>query len=125
MVLSGAPFFHRRRCRGQIAPGAPHRAPLTGVKKYGMVCGMAIMTHRTTFALDDATVTRIRRLAAQWQVSQAEVIRRVVASTNAAVNPDPVAMLDALHRAGGGLTAEEAESHLTTVRGDRQHWRGR
>ncbi len=40
--------------------------------------GMATMTHRTTFALDDATVTRIRRLAAQWQVSQAEVIRRVV-----------------------------------------------
>lgn len=85
---------------------------------------MATMTHRTTFALDDATVTRIRRLAAQWQASQAEVIRRVVASTDATVNPDLVAMLDTLHRAGGGLTAEDAASYLTTVREGRQHWRG-
>ncbi len=86
---------------------------------------MATMTHRTTFALDDATVTRIRRLAAQWQVSQAEVIRRVVASTDAAATPDPVAMLDALHRAGGGLTAEEATGYLTAVHENRRRWRDR
>ena len=100
-------------------------APSTQLYSDGMYYGMAIMTHRTTFALDDATVTRIRRLAAQWQVSQAEVIRRVVASTDAAANPDPVAMLDALHRAGGGLSAEEAASYLTTVHEDRQQWRSR
>jgi hypothetical protein len=67
-----------------------------------MSYGMASMTHRTTFALDEATVTRIRRLAVQWQVSQAEVIRRVVASTDETVNSHPVAMLSALHRTGGG-----------------------
>jgi putative heme degradation protein len=86
--------------------------------------GMATMTHRTTFALDDATVTRIRRLAAQWQVSQAEVIRRVVAQSDAALNPDPVAMLDALHRAGEGLTAADAASYLTAVREGRKSWSG-
>lgn len=89
-----------------------------------MYYGMATMTHRTTFALDDVTVTRIRRLAAQWQVSQAEVIRRVVAQSDAASNPDPVAMLDALHRAGEGLTAADAASYLTTVREGRKSWRG-
>jgi len=34
---------------------------------------------RATFALDMATVARIRRLAGHWSVSQAEVIRRSVA----------------------------------------------
>ena len=82
------------------------------------------MTHRTTFALDDVTVTRIRRLAAQWQVSQAEVIRRVVAQSDAASNADPVAMLDALHHAGEGLTAADAASYLTVVREGRKGWRG-
>lgn len=89
-----------------------------------MYYGMATMTHRTTFALDDATVTRIRRLAAQWQVSQAEVIRRIVAQTDAATRPDPVAMLESLHRAGEGLTAADAASYLTAVREDRKSWRG-
>ncbi|MEP7382167.1 MAG: ribbon-helix-helix protein, CopG family [Gemmatimonadota bacterium] len=83
------------------------------------------MTHRTTFALDDATVARIRRLAAHWQVSQAEVIRRVVASADATANPDPVAMLEALHRAGEGLTAADAATYLTAVQEDRRRWRGK
>ena len=52
-----------------------------------MYDGMATMTYRTTFSLDKATAMRIRKLAAQWNVSQAEVIRRVVASTDAAANP--------------------------------------
>ena len=91
----------------------------------GMYYGMATMTHRTTFSLDDATVTRIRRLAAEWQVSQAEVIRRVVASTDATAKPDPLSLLDALHRSGGGLTAAEAASYLTAVHEDRKSWRGR
>jgi hypothetical protein len=39
---------------------------------------MKTMTHRTTFALDSTTALRLRRLAAIWQVSQAEVVRRSV-----------------------------------------------
>jgi len=85
---------------------------------------MATMSHRTTFALDEATVTRIRTLAAQWQVSQAEVVRRVVAHGAATTVPDPVAMLAALHREGQGLSATDAASYLDAVREQRQSWRG-
>lgn len=40
--------------------------------------GMSTMTHRTTFALDETTAHRLKRLAARWKVSQAEVVRRSV-----------------------------------------------
>lgn len=36
------------------------------------------MSHRTTFSLDDDTVEALRRLARQWNTSQAGVIRRAV-----------------------------------------------
>lgn len=39
---------------------------------------MGRMTIRATYALDSETDHRIRRLAKQWDVSQAEVIRRSV-----------------------------------------------
>lgn len=84
---------------------------------------MAIMTHRTTFALDEATVARIRALADQWQVSQAEVIRRVIAQT-ATASADPIALLDALESDGAGLSAQRAQSFLAQSREDRSAWRG-
>jgi putative heme degradation protein len=86
---------------------------------------MAIMTHRTTFSLDEGTATRIRELATQWQVSQAEVIRRVVAAAAAPVKPDPIALLAELHQAGDGLNEDTAGSYLADVRKNRQQWRGR
>jgi hypothetical protein len=45
-----------------------------------MVCidGMQTMIHKTNFALDEATALRLKRLAARWKVSQAEVVRRSV-----------------------------------------------
>jgi hypothetical protein len=39
---------------------------------------MGRMTVRATYALDSETDHRIRRLAKQWDVSQAEVVRRSV-----------------------------------------------
>ncbi len=86
---------------------------------------MALMTHRTTFALDRATADRIRSLAAQWGVSQAEVIRRVIAEAAEPEKPDPVATLDALHAAGHGLPPEQAAAYLSDVRRDRKTWRSR
>ena len=85
-----------------------------------MYVAMALMTYRTTFSLDEATATRIRTLAAQWKVSQAEVIRRVVARTDVVANTDPLAMLHALHKSGGGLSAATATSYLAAVRKDRK-----
>jgi hypothetical protein len=92
---------------------------------YGMVYGMAKMTHRATYALDEKTVLRVRELAAVWKVSQAEVIRRAVAGANAPEKPDPLRLLDELHRAGGGLSEEEASAYLDEVYADRKKWRGR
>ncbi len=86
---------------------------------------MAIMTHRTTFSLDATTVQRIRSLASSWNVSQAEVIRRVVARVEGEEHPDPVAMLQQLHQSGEGLTVEQATIYLNEVRDIRHAWRGR
>ncbi len=82
------------------------------------------MVHRSTFALDEVTTRRIRHLAALWEVSQAEVIRRAVAQAESPVaKPDPLALLRELHDSGGGLAATEAEAWLSEVRGDRKPWR--
>jgi predicted transcriptional regulator len=87
-----------------------------------------MMTHRTTFALDGRTATRLKRLASLWQVSQAEVVRRAVAQAESAAvpaKPDPIAMLRDLHVAGRGLRREKAEAYLAEVRADRKRWRGK
>jgi len=83
------------------------------------------MTHRTTFALDDMTAQRLRRLAARWQVSQAEVVRRSVEQAEkqtASEKPDPIAMLKAFH-AKGGLDPARAEKWIAEIREDRKRWR--
>lgn len=53
---------------------------------------MPTMTHRTTFALDEPTAQRLRRLAARWNVSQAEVVRRSVeqAEKHMATSPSDI-----------------------------------
>lgn len=93
-----------------------------------MIDGMAITTHRTTFALDATTAKRLKKLALLWQVSQAEVVRRAIAQAEAATDnqrPDPVAQLRALHRQGAGLSAKAAATYMSTVRQDRKVWRGK
>lgn len=63
-------------------------------RRFKMVCcnGMPTMIHRTTFALDEETAKRLKRLAARWDVSQAEVVRRSVqqAEQSAASSPDDI-----------------------------------
>jgi hypothetical protein len=88
---------------------------------------MATMTHRTSFALDELTAQRIKRLATRWNVSQAEVVRRSVERADAASvpeRPDPVAMLRELFSKGGGIEPQKAESYIAEVYEDRKHWRG-
>ena len=86
------------------------------------------MTHRTTFALDEITAHRLKRLAARWNVSQAEVVRRSVERAEReteTTKPDPIAMLRRLHEKGGGLDRAKANAYLAEVRDDRKHWRGK
>jgi predicted transcriptional regulator len=93
-----------------------------------MVCinGMATMIHRTTFALDETTAQRLKRLAKLWNVSQAEVVRRSVErseQTAQADKRDPVALLQALHARGGGISKAEADRWVAETYADRKHWR--
>jgi predicted transcriptional regulator len=88
--------------------------------------GMPLMTHRTTFALDKKTASRLKRLAARWRVSQAEVVRRSLEQAERGVEaekPDPIAMLRAFH-AKGGLDPAKAKAWAAEIREDRKHWRG-
>ena len=101
--------------------------PLDYSLHYGMYYGMAIMTYRTTFALDKETWRRLKRLSNQWHVSQAEVVRRALSQAeqlNTAEKPNPVEMLKALHAEGKGMVREAGEKYLTELREDRKHWRG-
>lgn len=101
-------------------------AGLTGGTYDGIADGMKAMVHRTTFALDEATVRRLRTLSAVWQVSQAEVVRRSVAmaeETARGIRPDPAVLLLALHESGQGLVRDQAEEYLLECRSDRAAWR--
>lgn len=85
------------------------------------------MTHRTTFALDEATAQRLKRLAVRWDVSQAEVVRRAVEQTenhSGAQSADPSALLKELFATGRGLDVEKGSAYIAEVYDDRKHWRG-
>ena len=118
---------HADRCSLESG-SSPNSATLPLSAYDGIYDGMALMSHRTTFALDQLTAKRLRRLAALWRVSQAEVVRRAVAEAEAtalaASKPDPVALLRELHAAGEGLDIGHAEAYLSEVREERRRWRG-
>ncbi len=87
---------------------------------------MATMTHRTSFALDEATAQRVRRLAARWDVSQAEVVRRSVEQAERAdegSKPDAIALLKQLHAKGGGIDKARADRWIKEIHNDRKRWR--
>ena len=92
---------------------------------YGMCDGMQRMTYRTTFALDQTTSRRLKRLASTWQVSQAEVVRRAVAMAEEATpkEKDPASLLKRIHQSGTGLVRERAEEYLAHTKLDRREWR--
>jgi hypothetical protein len=85
---------------------------------------MATMTHRTTFALDEATMARIKNLSALWKVSQAEVVRRAVSlAQSPAPASSPKVGFEKFLRSGNGLDSRMAGQYLEEVREDRQMWR--
>lgn len=86
---------------------------------------MATMTHRTSFALDERTAQRIKRLATRWNVSQAEVVRRSVERAEEAgqsPKPDPLELLKAYH-AKGGLDQTRADQWIKEIDENRKRWR--
>lgn len=82
------------------------------------------MSHRTTFALDEATIGRLKRLADLWSVSQAEVVRRSVAMAERQARQEELdlpARLEAWY-GKGGLDAERARLWLDEVAQGREEW---
>jgi len=79
---------------GEAAPKATRaiRARTIVLAHIGQKKSMATMSVRATYGLDAETAGLIRRLAATWEVSQAEVIRRSVRMSAASQRPaDPSA----------------------------------
>jgi predicted transcriptional regulator len=80
------------------------------------------MIHRTTFALDETTANRLKRLAARWNVSQAEVVRRSVEkaeqSENQPITPEQriAAARQLRENLKGKTTAEEWMAMIADAR---------
>ena len=86
---------------------------------------MAKITIRSTFALDPETVAALDRLAATWDVSKSEALRRIVQTAaiveEADAASDALAAFEDLHRRLA-LTPEKTEAWIQEVKGLRDGW---
>jgi predicted DNA-binding protein len=84
------------------------------------------MEHRTSFALDEETLARLGRLAALWQTSKAEVVRRAIEKAEREAMADRNGRLTRLkdYQSQGSLVAEAANDYLDQLAQDRSTWRG-
>jgi hypothetical protein len=83
------------------------------------------MSHRTTFALDDLAIQRLKKLSALLRISQAEVIRRALEKLENEPGDtprDPAGALDIYH-AQGGLDRSTAEMMVAEIDESRNYWR--
>jgi hypothetical protein len=82
------------------------------------------MERRTSFALDELTIQRMKRLARTWRVSQAEVVRRAIEQALADDERGRNALLtrlDAYHQRNG-VNAAAADRYLEEVAENRAEW---
>jgi hypothetical protein len=86
--------------------------------------GMAVMEHRTSFALDETTILKLRKLAGIWHVSQAEVVRRAIDKAEAEAKAETDAALGHLraYLARGGIEQDQASAYLDEVAENRADW---
>lgn len=86
---------------------------------------MATMTERATYALDRSTTQAIRELAASWQVSQAEVLRRAVRLAldqhQSNLRPPGPAEVVAHYRAQGELRPRAEAERLAAEQTEQRH----
>lgn len=85
---------------------------------------MSLSKQRTSFALDGETIRLLQRLSGQWNVSQAEVVRRAVRLAAEKERSDPGRLLERLteYRNQGRIEPEEAERYLGEVAAERAGW---
>ncbi len=86
--------------------------------------GMAIMNKRTTFALDEETILRLRKLAAVWHVSQAEVVRKAIKKAEDDFDTEREEKLDRLrmYHKNSGVKSKIADAYLDEVAENRSSW---
>lgn len=86
--------------------------------------GMAKMNRRTTFALDEETMLRLRKLSAIWHVSQAEVVRKAIKNAESEFNKETEKKLDLLrqYHKREGVKTGIADAYLDEVAENRSSW---
>jgi hypothetical protein len=82
------------------------------------------MDRRTSFALDEATILKLRKLADIWKVSQAEVVRRAIERADTEAEAEITSRIERLqaYHSQGGLAADVAEAYLGEVAESRADW---
>jgi hypothetical protein len=83
---------------------------------------MARTAVKATYALDEATVQALERMAQRWAVSKSEALRRAIRTAAAAEAPDGqqhIERLDRLQRTLG-LSAAKAKAWVGSVRAERR-----
>ncbi|MEO8681897.1 MAG: ribbon-helix-helix protein, CopG family [Vicinamibacterales bacterium] len=81
---------------------------------------MALPTVKTTYTVDLETKSALDRLAARWEVSKSEALRRAIRQAAGASRvTDRLAALDALQRRSG-LTRNQVSRWSGHVRDERQ-----
>ncbi len=88
--------------------------------------GMAQMNRRTTFALDEITIQRLKTLSEILHISQAEVVRRAVEQAERDLHQRTQHKIQLLQRyvEKKGISSSEADAYLMQVAKERNHWRG-
>ena len=86
---------------------------------------MAKMNNRATFALDDETISRLKKLSLLWHVSQAEVVRKAVKIADRQIEEKRKEKLSNLYlyHEQNGLDPEAADAYLLEAAENRAEWR--
>lgn len=87
-----------------------------------MIWYMAIMTIKSTYALDVETVRKLEEMAREWNVSKSEALRRAIRAAAAQKPPRGQDAVDALERLQGalGLTASRAKAWSRRAHAERR-----
>jgi len=82
------------------------------------------MNKRTTFALDEETIRRLKKLSSLWQVSQAEVVRKALEKAEKDLAKKTIDKIDRLqsYHEKKGLDSDTVDTYLDEVAENRAVW---
>ncbi len=88
------------------------------------IYGMAVMSRRTTFSLDEETIIRLKKLATIWHTSQAEVVRKAIKKAESDMNDKTGEKLDRLrqYHKSNKMNIKIADTYLRDLAESRSSW---